>query len=71
VRILSPHNLDKKKEYDTLMVHIHGGGFVSMSSGTHQIYLRHWAKELNLPFFSIDYTLAPKAKYPEPLDDCW
>jgi len=60
-----------RKQLDTLIIHIHGGGFVSMSSGSHQIYLRHWAKMLGLPIFSIDYSLAPKAKYPTALNDCW
>jgi len=50
---------------------MHGGGWVSMSSGTHQIYFRHWAKMLNAPVFSIDYVLAPKSKYPGQLNDVW
>ncbi len=31
---------------DKLVFHIHGGGFISMSSFIHQIYTRAWAKQL-------------------------
>ena len=54
-----------------LCIHIHGGGWVAMSSGTHQIFLRHWAKILNVPIFSIDYKKSPDCEYPVALDDCW
>jgi hormone-sensitive lipase len=80
IRVISPFELstsDKKgenisnEEIDVLMIHIHGGGWVSMSSGMHQIYLRHWANDMRIPFFSIDYERSPQARYPKPLDDCW
>jgi hormone-sensitive lipase len=51
------------------MVHLHGGGFVAMSSSMHQPYLVKWAKELEVPIFSIDYRLAPEVQYPNQLDD--
>lgn len=54
-----------------VIVHIHGGGFVSMSSSSHRNYLIRWAKSLNMVIFSIDYRLAPANQYPEPLDDIW
>lgn len=46
------------------MIHIHGGGFVAMSSSSHQSYSRRWANELGIPIFSIDYRLAPEYAYP-------
>ncbi len=46
--------------FNSLILHVHGGGFVSMSSGSHQSYTRMWANELNVPIFSVDYRLAPK-----------
>lgn len=65
----------KRKQSDTiddvLIVHIHGGGFISMSSRSHQTYTRKWAKQLQIPIFSIDYRLAPEHPYPEAIDDCW
>ena len=63
-RILRPFNL-----FNTIIIHIHGGGFIASSSGTHQHYLRKWAIMLGFPLFSIDYRLAPMWQYPAPLDD--
>jgi len=57
--------------YKELIIHIHGGGFVSMSSTSHQSYTRQWANILKKPVFSIDYRLAPEHPYPAALDDCW
>ena len=51
------------------MIHIHGGGFVAMSSSSHQNYLIPWANQLKIPIFSIDYRLAPEAQYPCILND--
>jgi hypothetical protein len=43
-------NFFSKKPVDNfpeaLVFHIHGGGFISMSSFIHQIYTRVWANEL-------------------------
>ena len=54
-----------------VILHIHGGGFVAMSSNSHQNYTRIWANELNIPVFSIDYRLSPESKFPDALNDCW
>lgn len=56
---------------DTIIIHIHGGGFISTSSRNHEIYTRKWANSLKLPIFAIDYRLAPEHPYPAALDDCW
>ncbi|UYV83132.1 LIPE [Cordylochernes scorpioides] len=52
-----------------LIIHCHGGGFVSQSPDSHEIYLRDWAKETDVPILSIDYSLAPEAPFPRPLDE--
>ena len=57
--------------YTKCMMHIHGGGFISMSSSSHQMYSRAWSKDLDLPIFSIDYRLAPEHPYPNGLQDCF
>ena len=54
-----------------IVIHIHGGAYISQSSENHQSYLRRWSKELNVPIFSIDYRLAPKHPYPEPVNDVY
>jgi len=54
-----------------IIIHIHGGGFVSGSSSSHRNYLYRWSKSLNRVIFSIDYRLAPDYPYPAALDDIW
>lgn len=62
---------DKNKElFKKIIIHIHGGGFMAMSSSYHETYLRLFVNELERPLFSIDYRLAPQVKYPQPLHDC-
>jgi len=61
---------------DTLMFHIHGGGFIAQSPLSHIDYLHQWSKELDIPVLSIDYTLAPEASYPRAIQEvfysyCW
>ncbi|CAD8068713.1 unnamed protein product [Paramecium primaurelia] len=57
--------------FETIIIHFHGGGFISMSSSSHQNYTREWANQLGIPIFSVDYSLAPKYRYPQAVDDCW
>jgi len=57
--------------FDGIVIHIHGGGFISMSSSSHQSYTRQWANILKKPIFSIDYRLAPQNPFPAAVDDCW
>ena len=58
-------------EIPAIVIHIHGGGFVSMSSESHQAYTRVWASETGIPIFSIDYRLAPENAYPDAINDVW
>lgn len=60
-----------KPKSDGLLVHIHGGGFVAQSSKSHEMYLRSWAKELEVPILSIDYSLSPEAPFPRALEECF
>ncbi|CAD8072851.1 unnamed protein product [Paramecium primaurelia] len=62
---------NKEFNFDKIIIHIHGGGFVAMSSRSHQTYTRKWANNMRVPIFSIDYKIAPDHPYPEGLDDCW
>ncbi|OMJ78935.1 hypothetical protein SteCoe_21156 [Stentor coeruleus] len=73
-RILNTINLDLSspiKTYNKIVIHIHGGGFISMSSASHQVYTNVWCNNLQIPIISIDYRLAPKNPYPAALDDVW
>jgi hormone-sensitive lipase len=56
---------------DALMIFIHGGGFVGMSTQFHESFLREWVNELKIPFIGINYGLSPMHKYPYGLNDCY
>lgn len=78
IRFLSDSKLDifnliRKKEisefikdqFSKIIFHVHGGGFITMSSSSHQQYLIKFAKKTNASIFSIDYPKAPHFKYKE------
>lgn len=54
-----------------VIIHIHGGGFVSMSSTSHENYLRKFCISLKCPIISIDYGLSPENPYPHALNDVY
>jgi hormone-sensitive lipase len=56
---------------DRVILHIHGGGFISMSSHCHENYTRRWAIETKTPIISVDYRTAPKDPFPAGIDDVW
>ena len=56
---------------DALMIFIHGGGFVGMSTHFHESFLRDWVNQLNIPIIGINYGLSPKHKYPYGINDCY
>ena len=85
LRIISPFDLELVDEMDKLrampsrkvhkvkaiIIHIHGGGFVTMSSDQHQTYTRQWSQDVGIPVFMISYRLSPEWRYPDALDDWW
>jgi acetyl esterase/lipase len=56
--------------YDVVL-HFHGGGFVSGSPSSHESYLRTWANTTNAIVFSVDYSLGPEFKYPVGFNECF
>ncbi|KAI9006803.1 Alpha/Beta hydrolase protein, partial [Hyaloraphidium curvatum] len=56
---------------DAMVLHLPGGGFVSMPPEVHSDYLRLWAKVTGLPVLSIDYGKAPEFPYPWALEECF
>lgn len=64
-----PDCFSKTKLSDSLLIHCHGGGFVSNSSQSHETYLRYWAISLDMPIISIDYSLAPEFPFPRQLQE--
>ncbi|KAI6202938.1 hypothetical protein M3Y94_00499000 [Aphelenchoides besseyi] len=76
VRILSATNregLSSKKSTkplsSNLLLHCHGGAYVATSSKSHETYLRMWAKYLDCPIVSVDYSLAPEFPFPRPTEE--
>lgn len=53
------------------VLHIHGGGFISLSPVMNAAQLCQYALETGVQIFSVDYRLAPEHPYPTPLEDCW
>lgn len=52
------------------MLYIHGGGFTLGSGLTAGPLLAHIQKTTNLEGYSVDYSLAPKAKFPVAINEC-
>ncbi|MGH9026363.1 MAG: alpha/beta hydrolase [Acidimicrobiia bacterium] len=55
---------------DAVMLHIHGGGFISGEPEMTDILHEILSAELNLAVVSVDYRLAPENPYPAGPDDC-
>ncbi len=53
------------------MLFIHGGGYVMGNVKINDSTCNHIVRELGISIVSVDYRLAPKHPYPEPLDDCY
>lgn len=54
---------------NSLIFHIHGGGYIALSPKSHEQYLRIWSKKLGVPVISVDYGLSPENKYPSALQE--
>jgi len=54
-----------------VLIYIHGGGFCSFSLETHDILCRHFCNKIHCVVVSVDYRLAPEAKWPLGLNDCY
>jgi len=56
---------------DAIIVHIHGGGFVSGSAKSSRPFTSYLAKQANRHVYSLDYRLAPEHPYPAAAHDCF
>ena len=63
--------IEPAKTVEKVIFHIHGGGWICMSSRTHENHTRQWATMTRTPVLSVDYRLAPEFPYPAALDDVW
>ena len=55
----------------SLLIHIHGGGFLESNTFISEKYLRETSNECDIPIIGINYGCGPKHKYPEGLNDCF
>jgi acetyl esterase len=53
------------------MVYFHGGGWVICNLDTHDVICRAIARRGGATVVSVDYRLAPEAKFPRAVDDCY
>ncbi|MEH3099665.1 alpha/beta hydrolase [Sphingomonas adhaesiva] len=53
-----------------VVVFYHGGGFVIGDIDTHASFTAEMSRQLDLPVVSVDYRLAPEARWPAAPDDC-
>lgn len=56
-------------ENDKLLIHLHGGGFISGSCKTHRKLAAYLSRESKCPVLLIDYRLAPEHPFPNGLND--
>ena len=56
---------------ENLMIFIHGGGFIGMSTHSHELFLRDWVNKLNMPIIGLNYGLSPEYKYPYGFNDVY
>jgi len=54
-----------------VVLHFHGGGFVSMSPILHENYLNYYADTLRCPVVSVDYRKAPEHPFPAAFNDAY
>ena len=69
--LFCPNSEITNETRDTIIIHIHGGGFIGNKTFDHECYLRTLSNQLKIPIIGIDYGLSPENKYPKALDDCY
>jgi len=72
--ILNPFSYfqdQKTTKPETLMIFIHGGGFIGMSTHSHESFLRDWVNKFNIPIIGLNYALSPEHKYPCGFNDVY
>ena len=69
LRIYKPREIKTAEKLPVLMW-FHGGGFVIGSLDTHDSVCRMLANQADCIVVSVDYRLAPEAKFPAAVEDC-
>jgi acetyl esterase len=69
VRVYRPAGGDKNAILPAL-VYYHGGGWVIGDLDTHDVVCRQLSNGARCAVFSVEYRLAPEARFPAAVDDC-
>jgi acetyl esterase/lipase len=56
---------------DAIIVHIHGGGFVSGSARSSRPFTSYLSQQAKRRVYSLDYRLAPEHPFPAAVEDCF
>ena len=60
----------KERRMPGAFFYIHGGGFVLFSIDTHDRLMREYAERAGIVVIGINYTRAPEARFPQPVEEC-
>lgn len=52
-----------------ILLYLHGGGFALFSIDTHDRLMREYAERAGIAVIGINYTRAPEARFPQPLEE--
>lgn len=61
----------KNTENAPLLVYYHGGAFVMKAAAYHKNLAQTYAEKVGCAVLFVDYRLAPKYKFPIPVNDCY
>ena len=56
---------------NSIILHIHGGGFITLSPLYHENYIRKIVNKTGVATLSVDYRLSPDYSFPSALDDVY
>lgn len=60
----------KERRMPGVFFYIHGGGYVLFSNDTHDRLMREYAGRAGILVIGINYTRAPEAQFPQPIEEC-
>ncbi len=69
--VYSPLSADGREDLLPVIVFFHGGGWVVGSLKSHDAMCRRLSNAAEAIVLSVDYRLAPEAKYPAAAEDCY
>ena len=68
---VSSHHNSNDVSKQSIILHIHGGGFITLSPLSHENYTREIVNKTGIATLSVDYRLSPEYSFPSALDDVY